>query len=306
MEDLQAWQDEISSLPFQPEEEDCLARIIDTAQSFRQFMSSYVNPMLSNPDELTTQRFYLRKIEGADILLVTETNFFRQELHKWAPIASNPPPPIQVSLSTRKPRPTKQQRLMNVLGIENPDNIPPHLRPKPYNMARRRSSHSQAQAISPLQPAPPSGSSTPNAGLRSISVGDQALLQSAPSSGNSLSGHKSSITNSMLMDPLLIPDQTFAGSPAMLDSPQISGTDASMFDNSTIPYHTSPKPDGNVFPTNMPNGEDNTPGTMDVLFTNLVDHEQSPSPDKNGVDKDAEVDGRALVDEFLHGDDERS
>lgn len=85
---------------------------------------------MSTPHELSEQRFYLRKIEGADVLLTDETNFLRAELHKWAPVAPEPPPMIQTSLSTRKPRPTKQQKLMQALGITNPDDLPVHLRPK--------------------------------------------------------------------------------------------------------------------------------------------------------------------------------
>lgn len=85
---------------------------------------------MSTPDELPVQRFYLRKIEGADVLLADETNFLRQELHKWAPVAPEPPRMIDMSLSTRKPRPTKQQKLMAQLGITNPDDLPEHLRPK--------------------------------------------------------------------------------------------------------------------------------------------------------------------------------
>lgn len=38
---------------------------------------------------------------------------------------------IDMSLSTRKPRPTKQQKLMAQLGITNPEELPVHLRPKP-------------------------------------------------------------------------------------------------------------------------------------------------------------------------------
>jgi [histone H3]-trimethyl-L-lysine4 demethylase len=85
---------------------------------------------MSTPEELSVQRFYLRKIEGADVLLTDETNFLRQELHKWAPVAPEAPKMIEASLSTRKPRPTKQQKLMAQLGITNPDDLPPHLRPK--------------------------------------------------------------------------------------------------------------------------------------------------------------------------------
>jgi histone demethylase JARID1 len=130
LEELQQWQDEVVGLPFQPEEEECLDNIVQKATDFRQSISSYMNPMMSTPDELPVQRFYLRKIEGADVLLSKETNFLRQELHKWAPVAPEPPKVIDESRSTRKPRPTKQQKLMAQLGITNPDDLPEHLRPK--------------------------------------------------------------------------------------------------------------------------------------------------------------------------------
>lgn len=133
LEDLQRWQDMLPDLPFQPEEEETLESLINHGTKFREYVAQYINPLMSSPDELTTQRFYLRKLEGAEILLANEINFFRQELHKWAPVAPSPPPILQMSLSTRKPRPTKQQKLMNQLGITNPDDLPQHLKPKiPY------------------------------------------------------------------------------------------------------------------------------------------------------------------------------
>jgi histone demethylase JARID1 len=155
LEDLQDWQNEIPSLPFQPEEEECLASIVNTAQDFREFMRPYVNPLITSPEEVPTQRFYLRKIEGAEILLAYETNFFRQELHKWVPVAPQAPPVLEHSLSTRKPRPTKQQKLMAQLGIENPDDLPQNLRTKPHNFTKRKSSEPHSKQPPPtLQPAP--------------------------------------------------------------------------------------------------------------------------------------------------------
>ena len=130
LEDLENWQAEIPDLPFQPEEEETLKNIIDHATNFREHVRPFINPMLSNPDELSIQRFYLRKIEGSEILLTEETNFFRQELHRWAPVAPDAPPKLEVSLSTRKPRPTKQQKIMAQMGITNPLDLPEHLRPK--------------------------------------------------------------------------------------------------------------------------------------------------------------------------------
>lgn len=138
LEELQSWQDELPDLPFQPEEEELLKRIVDKAQGFREFLSSYTNgnQLCRTIDEMPEMLFYLRKIEGAEVLLVNETNLFRQELHKWQPIAPEAPPILSASLSTRKPRPTKQQKLMKELGVERPEDLPPHLRTKTY--ARRK------------------------------------------------------------------------------------------------------------------------------------------------------------------------
>ncbi|KAK6375786.1 hypothetical protein LTS17_007608 [Exophiala oligosperma] len=152
LEDLQGWQDEIADLPFQPEEEELLKRIIDKAQAFREFLSQYTNgnALCRTIEEMPEMLFYLRKIEGAEVLLAYETNLFRQELHKWQPIAPEPPPILDQSLSTRKPRPTKQQKLMKELGVEKPEDLPPHLRTKSY--VRRKTQESFMTG--PLLPKP--------------------------------------------------------------------------------------------------------------------------------------------------------
>lgn len=152
LEDLQAWQDEIVDLPFQPEEEELLKRIIDKAQAFRDFLTKYTkgNQLCQTSEEMPEMLFYLRKLEGAEVLLAYETNVFRQELHKWNPIAPQPPPILDQSLSTRKPRPTKQQKLMKEFGVEKPEDLPPHLRAKAY--VRRRTQESFVTG--PLLPKP--------------------------------------------------------------------------------------------------------------------------------------------------------
>ncbi|KAF2725161.1 PLU-1-domain-containing protein [Polychaeton citri CBS 116435] len=152
LEDLQGWQEDLETLPFQPEEEETLASIIYTAQVFRDFMRPLVNPLMSSPDEVPTLRFHLRKIEGADILLAYETNYLRQELHKLYPVAPEAPPLIEASMSTRKPRPTKQQKLMAQLGITNPEDLPQELKMKPH-IAKRKASEAMAKNQPPLQPA---------------------------------------------------------------------------------------------------------------------------------------------------------
>lgn len=176
LEDLQRWQDEIEGLPFQPEEEETLESLIEHGNKFREYVAQYINPLMSSPDELTTQRFYLRKLEGAEILLTNEINFFRQELHKWAPVAPQAPPVLQVSLSTRKPRPTKQQKLMNQLGITNPDDLPQQYKTKAHQFKQKEATPNKPQT---LQPAPEQ-TEAPSAEARPAFTGDNEYFNSAP------------------------------------------------------------------------------------------------------------------------------
>ncbi|KAK7995979.1 PHD transcription factor (Rum1) [Apiospora marii] len=157
IEDLLAWQDEIAGLPFQPEEEEVLRKIIDNAQDFRQAISVYCNPIMITANEAETQRFYLRKIEGAEILLADETNFFRQELHKWSPVAPEAPPILEVSKSTRKPRPTKLQRILNQHGVEDPEDLPESIKGKAMSLKRKQMNAEAALAAQHSPGANPSG-----------------------------------------------------------------------------------------------------------------------------------------------------
>ncbi|KAJ2979765.1 hypothetical protein NUW58_g7118 [Xylaria curta] len=145
LEDLIAWQEEIPSLPFQPEEEEVLKKIIDKAQEFRRHIAGFCTPVVATASEADTQRFYLRKIEGAEILLSYETNFFRQELHKWSPVAPEPPPVLDVSKSTRKPRPTKLQKLLLQYGVDDPDDLPEAVKGK-ANSLKRKAQNAEAAA----------------------------------------------------------------------------------------------------------------------------------------------------------------
>lgn len=178
LEDLQTWQDMLPNLPFQPEEEETLESLINHGTKFREYVAQYINPLMSSPDELITQRFYLRKLEGAEILLANEINFFRQELHKWAPVAPSPPPILQVSLSTRKPRPTKQQKLMSQLGITNPEDLPQHLKTKTHQFTK---SKSLDPTKPPLQPASEQ-SHTPPGEPRRSGFGDNDYFNTVPTS----------------------------------------------------------------------------------------------------------------------------
>ncbi|PGH27155.1 hypothetical protein AJ80_01111 [Polytolypa hystricis UAMH7299] len=173
LEDLMDWQAEVPDLPFQPEEEQILESIVERASTFREFLRPYTNPAVTTSEEVPTQIFYLRKIEGAEVLLAYETNYFRQEIHKWSPLAPDPPPILEQSLSTRKPRPTKQQKIMAQLGIEKPEDLPIHLRTKQHSFSnKRKSTEAQTGRPPPLQPAPSNRSHTPSGDPRSASTGN--------------------------------------------------------------------------------------------------------------------------------------
>ncbi|PHH65649.1 hypothetical protein CDD81_1735 [Ophiocordyceps australis] len=158
LEDLLSLAEEMPGLPFQPEEEEVLNGIISNSQAFRDHIARYCNPLLSTEAEADTQRFYLRKLEGAEVLLAHETNFFRQELHKWCPVAPQPPPILQVSLSTRKPRPTKLQKMLAEYGVQNPDDLPEHAKGKANSLRRKAANAEAAAAAAAAAAAQSSGS----------------------------------------------------------------------------------------------------------------------------------------------------
>lgn len=96
---LRKWRNEMLALPFRPDEEDVLERIIETAQRFRDFLKPRIDEQLlfRKIEHTPEQLFYLRKLEGADVLLEHETNFFRRELFARRPIAPNTT--LSISLS---------------------------------------------------------------------------------------------------------------------------------------------------------------------------------------------------------------
>jgi [histone H3]-trimethyl-L-lysine4 demethylase len=159
LEDLLDWAADMEALPFQPDEEDVLESIIQQATDFREILKPYLNPMAATTSEIPTQIFWLRKIEGAEILLAFETNFFRQELHRMNPVAPEAPKILQESLSTRKPRPTKQQKLMAQHGVERPEDLPQHLRTKAHVFKRK--SEDQQKPPPLLQPRSASSEHAP-------------------------------------------------------------------------------------------------------------------------------------------------
>lgn len=280
LEDLQGWQDEIATLPFQPEEEDTLDSIISHGSNFRDWVAKYINPLMSTPDELTTQRFYLRKLEGADILLANEINFFRQELHKWAPVTPEAPPILEVSLSTRKPRPTKQQKLMQQFGVNNPDELPQHLRTKPHNFKPRKSTDGSKNPQQ-IQPAP-EPSHTPPGLPRSMSIG----IGGEPSNGGTASYFdnlpitSSGYTNSPIFSSAPLHSQASRGiSPTFNLSSHLSNSttnpplDPAMFSG---PGFSRADNDGGASPMTNPFASSSSQpgGGMDSMFADLTNPEE--------------------------------
>jgi hypothetical protein len=105
LEDLESWGDEIATLPFQPIEEGLVLRIINDARRFRSHIAQYMH--LPQDDDaweddawrvLLNPHIYLRKIEGAEVYLVSETNFFRQRVHRMHPVALYRPPDLESTL----------------------------------------------------------------------------------------------------------------------------------------------------------------------------------------------------------------
>lgn len=111
--------------------------IIQGAVEFHDKIEPYLDPAQESEIDVDILRYYLRKIEGAEILLTHETNFFRQALHKRVPIAPEAPPLIEESKSTRKPRPTKLQKMMAQFQVDDPGDLPERVRLR-ANSTRRR------------------------------------------------------------------------------------------------------------------------------------------------------------------------
>ena len=214
LEDLMQWEQEIAELPFQPDEQDCLRRIIAVATQFREFIRPYTQAGMGlTSAEIPIMRFYLRKIEGAETLLVQETNFFRAELHRWMPIAPIAPEALSSSLSTRKPRPTKQQKLMMSLGIENPADLPVNLRTKAHVFKKKSITIDGLKTPMAIKPAPQresptTGSQSPQLAAISqpafdyspqFSIGSQVsptFTRVSPSISSPVLGHHSMIRGS--------------------------------------------------------------------------------------------------------------
>lgn len=115
--ELKEWVQAAEGLSFLPEELSTVRKNIALADAW--IVS--IQPIVQSGDlqSISICRFYLRKIEGAEIFLPNEYNFFRRAAHALAPITSTPPPLIAESRPTKKPRPRKP-RLEDMPGGQLP------------------------------------------------------------------------------------------------------------------------------------------------------------------------------------------
>ncbi|KAH7191878.1 PLU-1-like protein-domain-containing protein [Fusarium flagelliforme] len=219
LEDLVSLAEDMKQLPFQPDEEEVLMKIIENAENFRQHIARYCSGLLATEAEVETQRFYLRKIEGAEVLLAYETNFFRQELHKYSPVAPDPPPIQETSKSTRKPRPTKLEKMLAEYGVDNPDDLPEHVKGK-ANSLRRKAANAEAAAAAAANassgtfpPPPPAAGGFGGAPYYSRPEGSPSTTGHAERRESHSSGHTRD--NSINLDNGLHPGPLGVGGPQL-------------------------------------------------------------------------------------------
>jgi [histone H3]-trimethyl-L-lysine4 demethylase len=94
------------SLPFYPDELSTISKIVESAARWVADLQGLIRGTNSPTSSIHLCRFYLRKTEGAEVLLPDEYNMFRRSAHDLAPMSSTPPP-IVTAITIKKPRPRK-------------------------------------------------------------------------------------------------------------------------------------------------------------------------------------------------------
>ena len=101
--ELKEWSEQAETLPFRPDEVTIVNRIVALAETW----IGSIRPILLGlqSPSLDACRLYLRKMEGAEVFLPTEYNFFRKTAHAIAPISATPPPLVsERSTGSKKPK----------------------------------------------------------------------------------------------------------------------------------------------------------------------------------------------------------
>lgn len=281
IEDLQEWQAEVPGLPFQPDEEEILENIVSKALAFRDFLQGFTNAACTTTEEVPTLIFYLRKIEGAEVLLAYETNFFRQEIHKWAPVAPDAPPILKESLSTRKPRPTKQQKIMAQLGVERPEDLPPHLRTKLTSHSRNKSMDSQSGRSSHVQPNTPTpgdgSNSDSNRGGPTLTPMSDAPQSTYPFSANYSLPENESTPTFAPGSSAFLPQPHSPSFPARSPSPH-QGLNPSLFSPRPFSRDEADRPAGVDVGNSNPFGS-SPRQNLDDVFADLTNQDIEPEPE---------------------------
>ena len=220
LEEMIDIQHDIPFLPFRPEEEDTINDIVETAQAFRDHLLPFLQSSAVLTLEETPQiRFFLRKIEGADVLLAEETNFFKTELHRLYPIASTSPKQMEISKSTRKPRPTKLQKLLTQYGVATQEELPAEAQPK---VPKKRASQHQPNTTGPDKVAETSRrtSSTTHSG--------DAVSRPGHRPSGQANGSSSSINFRTPLTAGSFPQHAQQDNRVRLDSPMFTNNDPAM------------------------------------------------------------------------------
>ena len=122
LNELKDWANSAETLQFLPEELPIVNKIITLAETW----VNSIQPILRGVETQSIDdcRFYLRKIEGAEIFLPNEYNFFRRAAHTLAPVTSTPPPMIVQSKAIKRPRPKKPKQEISELAQQRDTQVP--------------------------------------------------------------------------------------------------------------------------------------------------------------------------------------
>lgn len=148
--ELKEWAAASPNLTFRPDELAVIDKIIKDAETW----AASIQPLLHGEQmpPLNKCRFYLRKLEGAEVFLPDEYNYFRRSAHALAPLSSTPPPLVAESKVARKSKPKKPKetillpQIPKMMGVYDS-----HPREQRIFPAQRYDSHPQEQRILPAQ-----------------------------------------------------------------------------------------------------------------------------------------------------------
>ena len=141
--ELKDWVQAAETLPFRPDELSIVNKNVALAEAW----VASIQPIIQSGQTLSIEkcRFYLRKIEGAEVFLPNEYNFFRRAAHSLAPLTSTPPPLVAESKVVKKPR-TKKPKPDTTVSSQDPNAQIPR-----FSMRPQYEPHPSEQRILPAQ-----------------------------------------------------------------------------------------------------------------------------------------------------------